>query len=260
MNDQPIWSEAERKTKERELFDTANRVQYRHYLEANALDPVVALQPAERVKEVYFHESEKRWPEFQREAAAQPEAEIRYALEQFQAEEAALGPEKPMTLMDALQANGIFPLLTAHQDVSTHASPGADASGVVTPSVASPGSSIRDTTRGLIKAIYLDCWPSVASIADFGLDSQIHYEALYYPVRNREISPEALDAALGHGEKLTALARNAPSNPHKDVSFHTSWDVMFGRKAGDTPEAGRTQPGCASPEPEPQHTRGPRRR
>jgi hypothetical protein len=212
------------------------------------------------VKEEYFREAEKRWPEFQHKAARQPESEIRDALMMFEAVEAVLKPEKPMTLMDALQANGIIPLLTVEQDLSPHASASTDAPVVVTPSVASPGSSIRDTTRGLIKAIYLDCWPSVASIADFGLDSQIHYEALYYPVRNREISPEALDAALGHGEKLTALARGAPSNPHKDVAFHTSWDVMFGRKAGDTPEAGRTQPGCVSPEPEPQHTRGPRRR
>jgi hypothetical protein len=250
MSDTPTWSEAERKGKERELFDTANRVQYRQYLEANALDPVVALQPAERVKEVYFREAEKDWPEFQRVAASRPESEVRYALGQFQAQEAALGPEKPITLMDALQAHGIFPLLTAHQDSVPHASAG----------VATPGGSIRDTTRGLINAVCLDCWPSLASIADFGLDSQTHYEALYYPLRNGEISPEALDAALGHGEKLTALARNAPSNPHKGVSFYTSWDVMFGRKAPDAPESGRTRTGSSPPEPEPRHTRGTRRR
>ncbi|AMV40259.1 hypothetical protein [Planctomyces sp. SH-PL62] len=250
MSNTPQWSEAERKAKERELFDTVNRVQYRHYLEAHALDPVVGMQPAERLKEVYFREAERTWPEFQREAARQPESEIRNALEHFQAEEATLGPEKPMTLMDTLQAHGIFPLLTAHQDLGPHATPG----------VATPGSSIRDTTRGLIKAVCLDCWPSLASIVDFGLDSQTHYEALYYPLRNGEISPEALDAALGHGEKLTALARNAPSNPHKGVSFHTSWDVMFGRKAGDAPESERAQPSNPCPAPEPAHTRGPRRR
>jgi hypothetical protein len=41
--------------------------------------------------------------------------------------------------------------------------------------------------------------------------------------------PKDLDAALGHGEKLTALARNAASNPHKDVQFYTSWDGIYHR-------------------------------
>lgn len=94
---------------------------------------------------------------------------------------------------------------------------------------------VRPVTRHLIESVLLDSWPShPAVVVDFGLDSQEHYEALYYPIRNREILPQALDEALGHGEKLTALAREAPSNPHKDVRFSTSWDVVLGRK-GPTP-------------------------
>jgi hypothetical protein len=75
----------------------------------------------------------------------------------------------------------------------------------------------------------IDSWPRSAAVVDFGLDSQKHYEALYYPIRNEEIPPVVLDAAMGHGEKLTELARNAPGNPHKNISFHTAWDDLLGR-------------------------------
>lgn len=92
---------------------------------------------------------------------------------------------------------------------------------------------VRDTTRNLIESVMLDTWPRNAAVIDFGLDSQKHYEALYYPIREMEIMPAALDAALGHGKNLTALAREAPSNPHKDVQFHTSWDGIFNRPKPD---------------------------
>lgn len=88
----------------------------------------------------------------------------------------------------------------------------------------------RGTTRGLVTAVLLDTWPSVAAITDFGLDSQRHYEALYHPIRNGELRPAVLDAAMGYGEKLTDLARGAPSNPHKDIQFHTVWDDLLGRE------------------------------
>lgn len=92
--------------------------------------------------------------------------------------------------------------------------------------------SVRPTTRNLVTSILMDAWPSHAAIVDFGIDSQKHYEALYYPIREAEIMPKELDAALGHGEKLTAMIREAASNPHKDVQFHTSWDVILGRESG----------------------------
>jgi hypothetical protein len=87
---------------------------------------------------------------------------------------------------------------------------------------------VRDTTRNLVQAVFLDAWPRAGAIVDFGLDSQAHYEALYYGVREGEITPEALDAALGNGEKLTALARSSPSNPHHEITFSTSWDIVLG--------------------------------
>lgn len=89
--------------------------------------------------------------------------------------------------------------------------------------------SVRPTTRHLVTSILFDAWPNHAAAVDFGIDSQKHYEALYFPIREGEITPTALDAALGDGQKLTALVREAASNPHKDVQFHTSWDLILGR-------------------------------
>jgi hypothetical protein len=91
--------------------------------------------------------------------------------------------------------------------------------------------SVRPVTRDLVTSILIDAWPSHAAVVDFGIDSQKHYEALYWPIREAEIMPKALDAALGDGPKLTAMTREAASNPHKDVTFSTSWDIILGRDA-----------------------------
>jgi hypothetical protein len=100
-------------------------------------------------------------------------------------------------------------------------------------------SEARGTTRGLVTAVLLDTWPSVAAITDFGLESQRHYESLYHPIRNGELRPAVLDAAMGYGKALTELARSAPSNPHKEIQFHTVWDDLLGR---ERPEAGAKAP------------------
>jgi len=102
---------------------------------------------------------------------------------------------------------------------------------------------VRPATRNLIGSVFLDAWPSPAAIVDFGIDSQKHYEALYYAIREGEIMPQALDAALGHGAKLTAMTREAASNPHKDVEFHTSWDLIFGRESPATVAKGAVKKG-----------------
>jgi hypothetical protein len=96
--------------------------------------------------------------------------------------------------------------------------------------------SVRPTTRNLVTSILMDAWPSHAAVVDFGIDSQKHYEALYFPIREAEIMPKALDAALGDGPKLTAMARESASNPHKGVEFHTSWDLILGRESSRTTE------------------------
>jgi hypothetical protein len=85
---------------------------------------------------------------------------------------------------------------------------------------------IRNTTRNLVEALWADEWPRRAAVVDFGLESQAHYEALYYGVRDGQITPGQLDAAPGRGEALTALARAARSNPHRDILFRTDWDAI----------------------------------
>ncbi len=84
----------------------------------------------------------------------------------------------------------------------------------------------RDTTRNLVEAIWADEWPRNGGIVDFGLRTQAHYESLYYGVREGQITPGQLDAALGQGEALTAPARAARSNPHRDIRFRTDWDDL----------------------------------
>jgi hypothetical protein len=90
--------------------------------------------------------------------------------------------------------------------------------------------SVRPTTRTLVTSILMDSWPNHGAVVDFGIDSQKHYEALYFPIREAEIMPK------GDGPKLTALVRESESNPHKDVEFHTSWDLILGRASSRTAE------------------------
>jgi len=106
--------------------------------------------------------------------------------------------------------------------------------------------SVRPVTRSLVMSILVDAWPSPAAVVDFGIDSQKHYEALYHPVREAEIMPKELDAAFGHGEKLTALVRQAPSNPHQDIQFSTSWDMIFGREPRELPGKSRLKEALAA--------------
>lgn len=61
--------------------------------------------------------------------------------------------------------------------------------------------SVRPTTRNLVTSVLMDVWPGHAAVVDFGIDSQKHYEALYYPIREAEIMPKTLDAALGDGSE-----------------------------------------------------------
>lgn len=92
---------------------------------------------------------------------------------------------------------------------------------------------VRSVTEKLYTSIMLDIFPnSPAVLCDFGLDGwggsniQMCYEALYYPIRNGEITIEELDAALGNGPALSELVNKCPHNPHKGIHFHTAYDTM----------------------------------
>lgn len=78
----------------------------------------------------------------------------------------------------------------------------------------------RPVALRLQEAVMLDVFPdSPATIADFWITDQKHYEALYYPIRAGEITAEDLDRVLGDPAKITKLVNKSPSNPHKGIVF-----------------------------------------
>jgi hypothetical protein len=105
---------------------------------------------------------------------------------------------------------------------------------------------IRPVTRHLVERLFFDMPLSPAAISDFGITSEVHYRALKEALFAAPEDCEAddaeemtlsglhqrivtLDAALGHGERLTAwVAQHAP---HYDgqVRFRTVWDILFER-------------------------------
>ena len=82
------------------------------------------------------------------------------------------------------------------------------------------------TADALFEARIMDEWPSCATIVDFALDDQQHYEALYYPIHKEEITLEQLRLVSSDGKKITELVNACESNPHKGIVFKTSWDAM----------------------------------
>ncbi len=81
---------------------------------------------------------------------------------------------------------------------------------------------IRPVTQNAYDCLLLDIWPRPAAIVDFGLNSDDHYAALKYAVKQGATIQE-LDAALGDGPKLTALVERYGSK----IQFKTAYDMML---------------------------------
>jgi hypothetical protein len=103
--------------------------------------------------------------------------------------------------------------------------------------------ALRPVTKSLILAVTLDVLPNPAAINDFGIRSQEHYEALYYPLRYGDITPEQVDAALGNGKKLSELVNGAQHNPHRGIEFRTAWDDLNPTPDSQPPERSAPSPG-----------------
>jgi hypothetical protein len=102
--------------------------------------------------------------------------------------------------------------------------------------------ALRPVTRRLVESVMLDLFPEGPAVAiDFGITSERHFEAIYYPLRAGEITPMQLKAALGNGPRLTELTRSAASNPHKAVTFKTAWDDIMPRRAAPAPSPAPTK-------------------
>lgn len=88
--------------------------------------------------------------------------------------------------------------------------------------------TLKPVTEALVEAIVLDLWPGGAVIADFGLVSTRHYEAVYYAVRHDDVSPAELDNAVGNGPLLTELLERSEHNPHRGrgLVFTTPYDEV----------------------------------
>lgn len=88
--------------------------------------------------------------------------------------------------------------------------------------------TLKPVTEALVEAIVLDLWPGGAVIADFGLVSTRHYEAVYYAVRHDDVSPAELDNAVGNGPLLTEMMERAEHNPHRGrgLVFTTPYDEV----------------------------------
>ena len=225
---EPVSAAEERQANVWRLFQSVNRVLSADFFDRKKHNLDIAVLLESFARGPYYQRDETTWDSFLAACEFATDEEIREALDFFKAKEAQLDAWEPETLVDVLQAGDLFPGLAvtvANEDRSP--------------------SAIRDTTRDLIQAILFDTWPHSEAIADFGLTSQAHYEALYYPVRNREITAEALDAALGKGNELTALVRSAPSNPHRDITFGTASDELmtpFQSLEGGWPPSGVRNP------------------
>ncbi len=82
----------------------------------------------------------------------------------------------------------------------------------------------RPLTQHCFDSLMMDEYPRPAAIVDFGLDTPNHLGALQHAIRSGA-TVEELDAALGDGEKLTALVERFPNNPYP-VKFKTAYDVI----------------------------------
>lgn len=80
---------------------------------------------------------------------------------------------------------------------------------------------VRELTRQVYTALIMDAWPSPAGAMDFGLETEKHYAALQWAVREGGVTPKELDAALGDGKKIQALV--SESNPYRGIAFETAW-------------------------------------
>lgn len=201
---------AEREAQARELFDISNRVMFAEYVQRNALDYRIAMLPAEQVRATYFEIAEETWPAAREEMMFREPAEIAETLELFKAKEAAL--REPKTLMDMLRDGG----MGVDPDLDPY---------TATAKSIQDDAQIRPLTRELIDCCRLDVWPGYATVVDFGIDSSSHLGALQYAIRDGLVTPQELDAAMGNGVALTAIARRG-DNPYGDVKFQTSWDEI----------------------------------
>jgi hypothetical protein len=75
----------------------------------------------------------------------------------------------------------------------------------------------------LVECLFLDVWPSNATVFDFGIESSRHLGALQQAVYVGATAYD-LDRVMGNGWAITELVRAACCHPYRDVVFRTVYD------------------------------------
>jgi hypothetical protein len=82
---------------------------------------------------------------------------------------------------------------------------------------------LNESTRGLLKAAFFKEEMTRKVMEDFGIDSAVHSLAMKEAIHRGEIDIDALDAAIGSGEKISELFKNTASY-HWVEEFKTAQD------------------------------------
>jgi hypothetical protein len=87
--------------------------------------------------------------------------------------------------------------------------------------------NMNTTANSLVDAVLMDEWPSMPTVIDYGIRTQKHYEALYFPIRRGEVTAGQLHSAcLNGGKALTKLISSLSSNPHKHLEFDNPYPIF----------------------------------
>lgn len=87
-----------------------------------------------------------------------------------------------------------------------------------------PLTDLRMATQ-LVECLHFDCWPSSATVVDYGIDSSRHLGALQFAVQSGVTAYE-LDRVMGDGAAITRLVRDVPGQPDHQVEFRTAYDLL----------------------------------
>lgn len=86
--------------------------------------------------------------------------------------------------------------------------------------------------KQLVESLCLDCWPSPATIVDFGINSSSHLGALQCAVL-AGCTAYDLDRVMGDGPAITQLVRAVPDQLYPFVEFRTVYDGYCAVADGD---------------------------
>jgi hypothetical protein len=85
----------------------------------------------------------------------------------------------------------------------------------------------ENLAKELIAAVTEGRLPTPAACFDFCISDLKKYEAVFYPIKNQEITFDQLVSSICDGRKMTALVNSCQSNPHKGIEFKTMFNYSY---------------------------------